>query len=175
MLLSEGEIKSEIPAKKTYKRKSWAVKAKEGYHEGQVNTVHSDWNHATCYEHSDIRSEQLLRPRSSLNGRSSCRQTLSTRAVFMEPLLAAYQQGDKNEIERVVKNLDDYVNRRSPSFKKKEREKMEKLAQRPEFKMLLNEFYTARHSADIQRAYRLNRTRGFYYSNPDLPPFNRSS
>ena len=25
-------------------------------------------------------------------------------------LLAAYQQGDKDEIERVVKNLDDYVN-----------------------------------------------------------------
>ncbi len=86
-------------------------------------------------------------------------------------LLAAYQQGDKGEIERVVKNLDDYVNRRSPSYKKKEREKMEKLAQRPEFKMLLNEFYTARHSADIQRAYRLNRTRGFYYSNPMLQDF----
>ena len=86
-------------------------------------------------------------------------------------LLSAYQEGNKGEIERVVKNLDGYVNRRSPTFKKKEREKMEELAQRPEFKMLLSEFYTARHNANIQRAYRLNRTCGFFYPNPMLQDF----
>ena len=48
---------------------------------------------------------------------------------------------------------------------------MEELAQRPEFKMLLNEFYMARHSADIERAYRLNRACGFFYPNPMLQDF----
>ncbi len=107
---------------------------------------------------------------SFLTGEALATQRAENISALFERLVTAYQEGDKETIERVAKQLDGYLSHREVAFTKDELNKMEEIAQRPEVKAFIEEFYAVRRNADVQQAHHLNNT-GYLYENPMLQDY----
>jgi predicted Zn-dependent protease len=129
---------------------------------------------STCFNAQEVVAQQREDTSESpkyLTGEALVSQRAERIAELFDRLIQAYQEGNKDQQEKLLRELEGYINRQETSFTKEELNKMEEIAQRPVVKIFIDEFYAARRASDVEKARYLNNYAGYLYQNPMLQDY----